>query len=91
MKKIILATCSVLVFTAFAAGGCTRTPKQGKLLRMASGTGYKPEHRPANCSLAGRPDGGSRGKYLMQSTHTTFDKALHAGASALTVSDYWRK
>lgn len=91
MRKIILATCSVLVLTAFATGGCTRTPKQGKLQRALSGTGYKPEKRPANCCLSTRQAAQRPGKYLMQPTHTTFDKALHAGASALTVSDYWRK
>lgn len=91
MKKIIFATCSVLIFTALAAGGCTRTPKQSKLLRVASGTGYKPEYQPANCCLAGRPYSKKYGKYLMQPTHTTFDKTLHAGASALTLRDHWRK
>lgn len=91
MKKIILATCSVLVITALAAAGCTRTPKQGKVLRVASSTGYQPEYRPTHCCLRGRPYDKKNGNYLMQPTHTTFDKALHAGASALTVRDYWRK
>lgn len=91
MKKIILATCSVLVLTALTAGGCTRTPKQGKPFRAVAGTGYHPEHRKITCTLATRQTGPTRGKYLLQPTHNSFDKTLHAGASSLTVRDYWRK
>lgn len=92
MKKIILATCSVLALTALATAGCTRTPKQGKLFRPVAGTGYKPELRNAGCTLATRVSGPQQpGKYLLQRTHTTFDKTLHTGASSLTMSDHWRK
>lgn len=91
MKKIILATCSALVLTALTAGGCTRTPKQGKAFGAVAGPGYRPEHRKVTCTLATRQAGLTSGKYLLRPTHSTFDKTLQAGASSLTVSDYWRK
>lgn len=91
MKKTILTAFSILVFTALVSGGCTSTPKQGKILRHIAGYDCRPDFRSKRCPLATYQPGHRRYKSRMQPVHAVYDKTLTQGAATLTLKDYGLK
>lgn len=91
MKKTIITAFSILTFIGLITGGCTSTPKQGRVLRHIAGFERQPDFHPKRCTLTTHQPGSYRSKYRMQSTHQAYNKTLTRGASTLTLRDYGLK